>query len=91
MSLTKSAYQVLKKENEKQKIRGSKAMVLNALRKEKHISHYNLEEAVELVHELEVPEAYFTHISHQLGKHASVEADLPAGIHLGYDGLVLNL
>ena len=65
-------------------------MVLNALRKEKHISHYNLDEAVALVQELQVPEAYFTHISHQLGTHASVAAELPAGIHLGYDGLVLK-
>ena len=66
-------------------------MVLNVLRKEKHISHYNLEEAIELVQELKVPEVYFTHISHQLGLHASVTKELPSGIHLGYDGLVLNL
>ena len=77
-------------ENEKQKIRGSKAMVLNALRKEKHISHFNLEEAVQLVQELEVPEAYFTHISHQLGLHEEVSKELPQGIHLAHDGRVLN-
>jgi phosphoribosyl 1,2-cyclic phosphate phosphodiesterase len=74
---------------EKDKIRGSKVMVVNALRKEKHISHFNLEEAIDLVHELEVPEAYFTHISHQLGRHADIEKELPEGIHLGYDGLRL--
>jgi phosphoribosyl 1,2-cyclic phosphate phosphodiesterase len=78
-------------ENEKEKIKGSKVMVLNALRKEKHISHYTLDEATALVEELKVPEAYFTHISHQLGKHENVESDLPEGIHLGYDGLKLNL
>ncbi len=78
-------------EDQKEKIKGSNVMVLNALRKEKHISHYNLDEAVALVQELQVPEAYFTHISHQLGTHASVAAELPAGIHLGYDGLGLNL
>ena len=78
-------------ENEKKKIRGSKVIVVNALRKEKHISHYNLEEAIELVQELEIPTAYFTHISHQLGKHKDVEARLPEGIHLGYDGLVVKL
>ena len=44
-----------------------------------------------LAEELDVPEAYFTHISHQLGKHAEVEASLPAGIHLGYDGLTLHV
>jgi phosphoribosyl 1,2-cyclic phosphate phosphodiesterase len=75
---------------EKQKIKGSRVMVLNALRKEKHISHFNLQEAVQLAQELEVPEAYFTHISHQLGLHDDVEKELPAGIHLGYDGLVLD-
>ena len=78
-------------QEEKEKIRGSEIMVVNALRKEKHISHYNLEEAIELVQELEVPAAYFTHISHQLGRHRDIERHLPGGIHLAYDGLVLNL
>lgn len=77
-------------EDEKEKIKGSKAMVLNALRKKKHISHYNLEEAIQLVQELQVPEAYFTHISHQLGLHNEIEHALPEGIHLGYDGLTLE-
>jgi phosphoribosyl 1,2-cyclic phosphate phosphodiesterase len=77
-------------EDEKEKIKGSKAMVVNALRKKEHISHYNLEEAVALVHELKVPNAYFTHISHQLGLHGDIENELPTGIHLGYDGLVLE-
>jgi phosphoribosyl 1,2-cyclic phosphate phosphodiesterase len=77
-------------EEEKQKIRGSKVMVVNALRKEKHISHYNLQEAIDLVQELEVPEAYFTHISHQLGLHNEIENSLPPGIHLAYDGLKLK-
>lgn len=78
-------------EEEKQKIRGSEVIVVNALRKEKHISHYTLEEAIELVQELEVPKAFFTHISHQLGKHHDVEKRLPKGIHLAYDGLELEL
>ncbi|MER3463185.1 MAG: MBL fold metallo-hydrolase [Chitinophagaceae bacterium] len=78
-------------QSEKEKIRGSKVLVVNALRKEKHISHYTLNEAIELVHELGVPEAYFTHISHQLGLHDEIEATLPEGIHLGYDGLTINL
>ena len=78
-------------EGEKAKIRGSRIMVLNALRKEKHISHFTLDEAVSQVQELEVPEAYFTHISHQLGRHASVEEGLPRGIHLGYDGLKVHV
>ena len=78
-------------EYEKQKIRGSEILVLNALRKEDHISHFNLQQAVDLVQELEVPTAYFTHISHQLGKHDDVNACLPKGIELAYDGLQINI
>ncbi len=77
-------------EGEREKIKGSETMVLNALRKQKHISHFNLEEAVETVQELGVPTAYFTHISHQLGKHKDIESELPEGIHLAWDGLKLN-
>ncbi len=78
-------------EAEKAKIRGSEVLVVNALRTEKHISHYNLDEAIELVRELGIPKAYFTHISHQLGRHEDVEKRLPEGIHLAYDNLVVNL
>lgn len=70
---------------EKEKIKGSDAMVLNALRREKHISHFNLEEAIAMVKELEIPKAYFTHISHQLGLHAEINKELPGGIELAYD------
>jgi phosphoribosyl 1,2-cyclic phosphate phosphodiesterase len=66
-------------------------LVLNALRKEKHISHFSLDEAIGEVKELDIPTAYFTHISHQLGKHADVNSQLPQGIHLAYDGLSLGL
>ncbi len=72
-------------EAELQKVRGSSAMVLNALRHEKHISHFTLNEAIALVQELGVPEAYFTHISHQLGKQADINPSLPPGIQLAYD------
>lgn len=77
-------------EPEKEKIRGSEVLVLNALRRQKHISHFNLEEAIGIVQELKVPTAYFTHISHQLGLHEIVEKELPPGIHLAYDGLTLK-
>jgi phosphoribosyl 1,2-cyclic phosphate phosphodiesterase len=78
-------------ETEKEKIKGSKIMVVNALRKEKHISHYSIDEAIALVQDLGVPEAYFTHISHQLGRHKEVEKMLPDGIHLAYDCLQLTV
>lgn len=77
-------------DEQKELIKGSHTLVLNALRKEKHISHFNLEEAIDLVQELGIPNAYFTHISHQLGKHADIENELPTGIHLGYDNLQLE-
>lgn len=69
------------------KIKGSEAMVLNALRQHKHISHYTLDEAVALVQQIGVPKAFFTHISHQLGLHDEINAGLPDGIQLGWDGL----
>lgn len=75
---------------EKDKIRGSETLVLNALRHEPHISHFTLVEAMTLVREVAVPQAYFTHISHQLGRHADVNADLPQGMELAYDGLALR-
>ncbi|SHM22999.1 phosphoribosyl 1,2-cyclic phosphate phosphodiesterase [Chitinophaga jiangningensis] len=76
---------------EKDKIRGSKILVVNALRKEKHISHFTLDEAIALGKELDIPQVYFTHISHQLGKHADVSRELPDGMALAYDGLKLDI
>lgn len=77
-------------DEEVEKIKGSEVLVLNALRKEKHISHFNLLEAVELSQELQIPATYLTHVSHQLGKHEEVESELPQGIHLAYDGLIIE-
>jgi len=74
-------------DNEKEKIKGSKVLIVNALRREQHISHFTLEEAIALGQELQVPQIYFTHISHQLGLHNEVEKELPPGFHLAYDGL----
>lgn len=76
-------------EEEKLKIKGSKILVLNALRKEEHISHFTLEEAIALAQELGAESTYFTHISHQLGLHDEVQAELPEGMFLAYDGLKL--
>lgn len=76
---------------EMQKIKGSKAFVVNALRHEDHISHYTLLQAIDIAHASGAKNTYFTHISHQLGLHSEVEATLPPGMHLAYDGLVLDL
>jgi phosphoribosyl 1,2-cyclic phosphate phosphodiesterase len=78
-------------EEEKEKIKGSEILVLNALRKEKHISHFTLEEAIDTAKELGVKQVYFTHISHQLGKHEEVEKELPTGFHLAFDRQVLHV
>ncbi|HET9823681.1 MAG TPA: MBL fold metallo-hydrolase [Chitinophagaceae bacterium] len=78
-------------EEEKEKIRGSEIFVVNVLRKQSHVSHFSLGEAIDLVQELKVPTCYFTHISHQLGLHQTIEAELPDHIHLAYDGLILDV
>ena len=74
-------------ETEKEKINGTKILVLNALRREPHISHFTLMEALKLIEELKPEKAYLTHISHQLGLHAAVSRELPKGVELAYDGL----
>ncbi len=73
-----------------EKIKGSRIIVLNALRHEPHISHFNLTEAIALAKEIGAEQTYFTHASHQLGLHAELEKDLPQGMHMAYDGLVLE-
>lgn len=77
-------------EKSKEIIKGSEIIVLNALRREPHISHFSLSEAVELLEELQPKQAYLTHISHLLGLHREVEAELPDFIRLAYDGLKVN-
>lgn len=77
-------------ETEKNLIRGSKHFVVNALRKKNHHSHFTLGEAIDLAKELEVPNAYFTHISHQLGTHKEISNELPKGVQLAFDGLCIE-
>ncbi|MCH2199905.1 MAG: MBL fold metallo-hydrolase [Flavobacteriales bacterium] len=69
------------------KLRGVKTLVINALRKETHISHFNLEEALEIISIIKPERAYLTHISHLLGKHEDISKELPEGVELAYDGL----
>lgn len=77
-------------EEEKEKIKGSEIIVLNALRKEHHLSHFTFEEAIALMEELRPKKGYFTHISHQLGLHEKVANELPGFIEPAYDGLKIN-
>ncbi|NAS13498.1 MBL fold metallo-hydrolase [Poritiphilus flavus] len=73
------------------KLKGVKVLCVNALRKEHHHSHFNLDEALAFVKEVKPHKAYFTHISHMLGFHADVERDLPKDVHLAYDNLSIEL
>ena len=78
-------------EKELEKIKGSKIIVINALRRKKHISHFTLDEAVNILEQLQPEQAYLTHISHQLGLYDEVNKELPSFIKLAYDGLKINI
>ena len=78
-------------DEEKQKIKSSKIIVINALRREEHVSHYTFQQAIDLMQELKPEKAYFTHISHQLGLHEEVSKELPSFIELAYDGLQIEI
>ena len=78
-------------ESEKEKIKGTDVLVLNALRAKPHYSHLDLTEALALVAELGPREACFTHISHQMGLHAEVQLRLPPHVRLAWDGLQMEL
>ena len=73
------------------KMRGTRVLVVNALRQEPHPAHYNLEEALALAQKVDAEVTYLTHISHQMGLYAGVSEKLPGNVHLAYDGLQLNL
>lgn len=78
-------------ETELAKIRGSKVLVINALRKKKHLSHFNLEEALALIAYLKPERAYLTHMSHHMGYHREVQNELPPNVFLGFDGLKIHI
>lgn len=68
------------------KIKGSRILIINCLRKEKHISHFNLEEALDVIQQIQPEKAYLTHISHDFGKHYDIEKLLPENVFAGFDG-----
>ncbi|MBL7698483.1 MAG: MBL fold metallo-hydrolase [Chitinophagaceae bacterium] len=78
-------------ESEMVKIQGSEYVTLNTLRKEAHISHFNLQEGIAVAQRLNANQTYFTHLSHQMGLHDEVSKELPPKIELAYDGLVISL
>lgn len=77
-------------ETSMEKLAGVKYLVINALRKEKHISHFNLSEATDVIRRISPVKAFFTHISHQMGLTKDVEKELPEGFMLAYDGLKIT-
>ncbi|MEJ5265710.1 MAG: MBL fold metallo-hydrolase [Bacteroidales bacterium] len=77
-------------QEEKEKLLGCRYLVVSGLRKENHISHFSIDEAIDLIREIRPEYGYITHISHQLGFHREVEKELPKGIYLAYDRLVLD-
>ncbi len=74
-----------------EKLKGTEILVLNALQRNAHISHFNLEEALAMVDRIKPAKTYFTHISHNLGLHADVSRELPLNVMLSYDGLQLEV
>ena len=77
-------------EEEKEKIKGIKVLVINALRRKKHYSHFNLDEALKLISEIKPEKAYLTHISHQIGLTSDLEKELPQNVSLAFDGLQIE-
>lgn len=78
-------------EEEKKKIYGSEVLVLNALRREPHPSHFTLDQALAQAQELKSKKTYFVHMSHQIGLHEEVEDELPENVHLAFDGLRITM
>lgn len=77
-------------EKEKKKLFGVKTLIVNALRKEEHFSHFNLTEALQLISEVKPQRAYLTHISHFLGFQQEIQQELPDNVFLAYDGLQIE-
>ncbi len=78
-------------DTELEKIKGTETFVLNALRHEQHISHFTVQEAIQVATKIQAKETYFTHLSHQIGLHDDIEKTLPQSMHLSYDGLILTI
>ena len=72
------------------KIRGTKTLVINALRKEPHLTHFSLSDALQLIDEIKPERAYLVHTGHALG-YAQTQAELPKGVQMAYDGLSIDL
>ncbi|MBT3383934.1 MAG: MBL fold metallo-hydrolase [Prolixibacteraceae bacterium] len=72
---------------EMEKLKGTRILIINALRKENHISHFNLEEALNIIQEIQPEKAFLTHLSHSFGKHNNIQKELPENVFMAFDGL----
>ena len=78
-------------DKEAEKLKNLKTLVISALHHWEHHSHNTLAQAIEMVERLKPEKAYFIHMSHQLGLHDEIDQQLPPGISLAYDGLVVEM
>jgi len=78
-------------DEEVEKLQDLEVLVVNALRIEPHISHFNLEEALDFIKRVNPKRAYLTHISHHLGFHDDVQQILPDNVFLAYDNLQITI
>jgi phosphoribosyl 1,2-cyclic phosphate phosphodiesterase len=78
-------------ESEIDKIKGTKVLVINALREEEHHSHFSLQDALNFIHLIQPEKAFLTHISHLLGFHEEVQKKLPDNVFLAYDNLEISI
>ncbi len=78
-------------EEEIEKIKGTKILIVNALHRSSHLSHFNLDEALRFVDIIKPEQTYLTHISHLFGLHDEIETELPKGVNLAFDGLTFEI
>lgn len=78
-------------DKEMEKLKGTRHLVINALRKTEHVSHFNLQQALEIIEEIGPEKAYLTHLSHLMGKHEDVMKELPSNVQIAHDGLAIDL
>ena len=78
-------------DEEIEKLKGSEVLIVNALRREEHISHFTKDEALELIAKVKPKKAYLTHISHMFGTQEEIENELPENVFVAYDGLEINI
>lgn len=78
-------------DDELEKMKGTRVLIINALRKEKHLSHFNIEGALEVVAKVKPEKTYLTHVSHQFGLYTEMQHELPENVFLAYDGLKIEL